>query len=391
MSSTFGQDVLRQLGFTEKEFETIAILSKLVNPGHVLDLDTVQRGLEGRLMKLKQIRAEGKTELYTEAIVSYQKASQPFLHFKAALTQMRAHVLNAAGSHLQPIRDLLTEFEHESMKPELSMINVLVQNWKDTPETGETACLLLINFVYSPLERNQLFSRESAIEGIRKAKRDVYFLPTLAAVPETFAEELKLAHWIVGRESTQSDTEILLQFFLHLNRESAEESSKATTYALAIRKIGHQLRDYVKLLHLKLALAKAFQLTPEDENWTPAIDVLLEKFDAIAILAETLGLEYGREYESFVGNFDVIGVKQGLYSTVDTIYSSSECTEHWWPMHWLGVKDAADLKTKNIMVRETMQLMPAREIFDRLEMILKREGEKNALNSTLENGWMDWV
>jgi hypothetical protein len=397
MSSTFGKDVLRQLGFTEKEFETISILSKLIGPvasGQVIDLDVIQKGLEGRLMKLKQLRAEGKTHLYMDAIASHQKASQPFLYFKNSMIQLRAHVLSSAGIYLQDIRKLLVEFEKESDKSDPHAINALVNRWKDSQSMSDLETTSLINFVYSPLERNPLFSKEKAIEGIAKSKRDVYFLPTLTGLSPTFHEELKLAHWIVGAESSILDSEIMVQFFLYINRESAEECSKSTTFALAVRQVGRYLRDYIKVLHLKLALAKAFQLNPEDDNWTPAIDQLLEKFDAIAILAEALGLEYSLEYESFVGNFDVLSVKPGLYSTVNTIYSSTENLEHWWPLHWLGVKDGEDLKAKSKMVRETIMTMPAREIRYRLEKLLKRQSERMALDTALTDEWIDvdnWV
>jgi hypothetical protein len=43
------------------------------------------------------------------------------------------------------------------------------------------------------------------------------------------------------------------------------------------------------------------------------------------------------------------------------------------------------------MVRETMQSMPAKEIRYRLEMLLKRETDKLALDNTLENEWMEWA
>lgn len=393
MTSTFGKDVLRQLGFSEKEFEMISMLSKLVGPvsaGQPLDLDAIQKGLEGRLMKLKQIRAEGKTANYLEAIAEHQRASQPFLNFKGAITQLRTHVQDSAGAHLETIRELLVEFERESKKRDTRAINTLVKKWKDAGPLTDEDTAELINFVYSPLERTQFFSKERAVEGITKARREGCYLPVLSPHSVTFGEELKLAHWIVGTENP----EVIVQFFLYINRASAEESSKATTFALAVRQIGQALRDYVQLLHVKLALAKAFQLNPEDENWTPVMDQLLEKFDAIAILAEALGLEYSIEYESFVGYFDVVSVRRGLYSSVNTIFSSHDCIEHWWPLHWLGVKNAEELKTKNSLVRETVMLMPAKEIKYRLEMLLAKQTARANLDSTLENEWIavdTWV
>lgn len=391
MSSTFGKDVLRQLGFTEKEFETISILSKLVGPlasGQTMDLDVAQKGLEGRLMKLKQLKEAGVGK-YTDAVVAYQKASQPFLQFKTGLVQLRAHVLNSLGMYIETIRKLITEFEKDAEKHDPVTTNALVARWKGSASVSELEATLLINFVYFPLERNPLFSRERAIEGITKGKRDIYFLPTLTPASPTFKEELKLVHWIVGGDVGATDNEILVQFFLYVNRESAEASSKATTFALAVRRVGRHLAEYIKVLHLKLALAKAFQLTPEDENWTPVIDELLEKFDAIAFLAEALGLEYSFEHDSFVRNFDVLSVKAGLHSSVSTIYSSLESMEHWWPLHWLGVKDGEDLKAKNTLVREMIMTMPAKEIRYRLELLLRRQSERRALSDTVTNEWME--
>jgi len=389
ISSTFGREALRLTGFTEAEFELVGLLGKLIGTAEptLANLQIVERGLQGRLAKLAEIREQcgDLLEDYLAAASLQQRAAQPFQHFKAALQPLRAHVVQALGLNQSAVSQFFEEF---ASLPDTKDIAESLAKWKESstrPLLSDSECDALIDFVLQPGNRHMEFSRERALQGVRAALPNYYAIPNLPTFAPENREEMKLLQWLAG-----SEADVLLQFFLHLNGESFRVHSSVSTPALAHLLIGEKVRQQVQLHHIKLGLARAFCTSVDDENWRVTIDNLTEKFEAVCIFAEAIGLEHSPEITAFVENFGVTSVTRGLHGGISTSYRH-ENSEHWWPASWLCIGDADELRRRATDLREVAETMPALEIKSRIEELLKLHTSE-AKNK--DPGWQEvenWV
>lgn len=371
MTTTFGPEILRLSTYTEQEFETIGLLSKLMGPTEreltLEKLDMLEKSLQGRLAKLREIRKEHGDQLedYLTIAAVQQQAAVPFRSFKTQLIALRAHVVEALAMNQTAVQQFFAEFAETSNAD----IAPLLEKSRETLTDEE--CDKLVDFVLAPAHRHMEFVREDALRGIRgAAEQNYYAIPKLPTLGAEHSEEMRLLRWLIGDPSIDHD--VLLQFFLQLNGETFRERSSAPTFAIGQLQIGEKAKQLVSLYHVKLGLARAFSTKVDDENWRVTIENLTERFEAVCFFAEAVGLPYSAEYDAFVQNFGVHSVKQKLHGALGTVYGHRN-SEHWWPLAWLGIENREALQQRKREVQELLVEMPAQEIKRRLETLLQRE------------------
>jgi len=392
MSGTFGQDVLRLTGFTEEDFERMALLSKITGPSEkpltTESLDLLEKSLAGRLAALRRVKAECGSRLpeYLAMASSQQQAARPFLQFRTTLQQLKAHVCAVLKTNREAVSKFFNEGAELRDRFNLAALNETIAKWKKgSSELSEDEHRQLIDFVLWPANGNVGFEFEHVRKGIENAKREAHYIPALPVPGAEHREEQKLVRWLIG-DVFDGMGDIPLQFFLHLSGVGFAQQCAAPCSALATLQAADQVKQQLQILHTKLGLATAFRQSPENDPWQSTIDDLKERVEACAVLAEAIGMEHSLDVQSIVGNFNLNSMKIGPYNVVQSVFPS-ESPEHWWPMAWLGFDNDEAVMAREAELREFCKGIPATEVQFRVSTLLERQASK----AKIAVQWMDIV